>query len=612
MSRRLNDDDDDGLFDEANDDDDADDSEDDKAIDIGQKKTKKKPSKKRKADTKGGGGEKSKKSKAISSWIDDAAEESGDEGGGDDDDDEEDDDENENDYVKDGFVVDEDEEERERKTRKKGGDLEDSDDDDDDEDEDDDDDGKAPRKKRFKKSRVRKMRQLDMLAEEDLDLIREARGDREREDALAREREEARRKVLAKDEAELRKGLFYDSGEEDERASAPSKPSKRIVERYDEDGMDDFIDDDIGDQDHILASERRGGYDDEGGGGVSEAQLNEASEIFGTDYLEFMADQGGDQEEEELLGKENYRERGVGVDLGVDSEEDISEQDDDDDEDDLFGDDDAGDGVASVQKAEALKLKRQKRELARQERRKKALQKKNEKRKAQLRRAFEPVQLVENFCTERDDEIRRLDAPERLFEWNTPFHGSTGAEITLEEEEEALWIMGRIPAIAAEFFVDMEDEARQKSILDSIIRALRFLHIDKLEPAFIKRYRQDIITSPAVRESLYDIMDEDAEFDRMISARKKVEGVLISITTAAQSDEATGAEVQSLKKLEIDLKLAQEKLDETAKQESDIKVELDELGPADDNAADDDDDDELFGDDDDDDEVSIQKSRGVI
>jgi hypothetical protein len=450
-----------------------------------------------------------------------------------------------------------------------------------------------------------------------LDLIREARGDQDREETVAKEREEARRKVIAQNEAELRKGLFYDSGEEDATAAAVAKPRKNAPERYDEHGMDDFIDDDIGDQGQILAAERRAAYDEEKGG-VSEAQLNEASEIFGTDYLDFMAQEGqddGDQEEQALFGKGKYRERGVGVDLGdLDSEEDVSDEDDDD----LFGDDDAADGVSGHQKAEALKLKRQKKEFSRQERRRRAQQAKSSKRKAQLRRAFEPVQLVENFCTDRDDEIRRLDAPERFFDWTTPFHGATGEEISEEEEEEAFWIMGKIPDIASEYFSVSDQEGlevleqRQKAITDSIVHALRYMHNENLEPAFIKRYRKDIVTSPSVRENIYNIMDEDGEWDRMTSARTKVESILTTITASVQGDEAVGAETESLKTLEANLKAAQARLEETAAQESEIITEMEELGPADDDAMDEDDDDELFGDDDDEAEVSLILSLGVF
>ena len=51
-----------------------------------------------------------------------------------------------------------------------------------------------------------------------------------------------------------------------------------------------------------------------------------------------------------------------------------------------------------------------------------------------------------------------------------------------------------------------------------VIEGLRFLHKDKLEPAFIKRYR----------ENLYKIMDEDAEWDRTINA-------IVRLTRVARS-----------------------------------------------------------------------------
>jgi hypothetical protein len=548
------------------------------------------PVKKRKAPPPETKTKKSRIEKA--SFIDDAAEQSGEE----DDSDDEEDDEDENDYVRDGFVVDEGEEEHKHRD-----DLEDSDDEDDD---DEDDDRKS------KTRRVKKLKHVEQLDEDDLALIQEAHGEREREDEV---REQARA-VRAHNEAELRKGLFYDS--EEEQVTAKKGPAR--VERYDEDGMDDFIDDDIGDQGDIIA---RGQREEEGGfrTGVSEAQLTEASEIFGTDYLEFMGgDEAEDDDDDEIMGRK-YRERGVGVDLGVYSEEDelISEEDEDDD--DLFGDDDDEEdesGQTARQRAEALKLKREKRELAKAERRKQARLKKLERRKARLRRAFEPVQLVENFCTDKDDEIRMRDAPERFYEWTTPFHGSMTEEVGDEEEEEAMWIMARIPDIATEFFSPppslslTEDlsaalEKCQKSILDSIVHALRYMHGDKLEPAFISRYRADYVTSPAVRENLYAIMEEDGKWDQMVHAREKVEGMLSTITSDAKKEEQGDAEQENVSKLTQVLQAAQAKLDETLKQESGVKEQLTEFVDLDTNLEeedDDDDDDDLFGKDDDDDD----------
>lgn len=536
-----------------------------------------------------------KKRKKQPSFIDDAAEESGDEEGGNDDDEDEDEDDID-DYVKDGFIVDEVEDEA-AVAKEKKDDLEDSDDEEDD-DEEEEDNVEDEKKSRLKK--VRKMKGWGRLDEEDLALIQEAKrgegGDEEDEIIIEPDKKAPREHIVAKTEAELRKGLFYDSGDEEQHK--PRKPVR--VERYDEDGMDDFIEDDIGDQEAIRMSDRKPGIYDEDAREVNEAQLVEASEIFGTDYLNFMqADEEPDEDEEDLMGKK-FRERGVGVSYGVDSDEEIIS--DDEDEDDLFGDEDEEmlDSETAHQKAEALKLKREKRKLDKAERRKQAALRKAERRKAQLRRAFEPVQLVENFCTERDDEIRQTDVPERFFDWKVPFHGSEAEGMTEAEEEEAKWIANRIPAIASELAVADEgnQEQQKRSILQSITNALKFMHRDKLEPAFIKRYRRDYVTSPAVNENLYSVMDEDGEYDRVVSARQKVKELIRTISKYAKVEDSAGVDTQELNRLEEELQDAERKLDETAKQETQIKAELEALDDADD-----DDDDELFGDDDDDDEV---------
>jgi transcription elongation factor SPT6 len=525
-------------------------------------------------------------------FIDDAAEESGSEN----DSDEEEEDEGEDDYVKDDFVVDE----EEPVQREKKGDLEDSDDEEEGhEDDEDEDEGSDDARERRRLKKVRKMKATDRLDEEDLALIQEAQGGDELPPA-PEEEEKPRETVVAKSEAELRKGLFYDSGDEDEQQKEIAQKKARRVERYDEDGLDDFIEDDIGDQDDIRRSGRDSGvYDDndEGRREVSEAQLQEASEIFGTDYLEFMQEEEEpDEEEEELLGKERFRERGVGVQYGMDSDEEIL-SDESEEDDDLFRDEDEDevmDGSTAQQKAEALRLKREKRNLAKKERRQQALKKKEAQKKARLRRNFEPALLAENFCTDRDDEIRQTDKPERFFDWKTPFRGSDQKDSLSDEDvAEAKWIANRIPAIASELAAAGDSEEAQKEILCSIANALRFMHKEKLEPEFIKRYRKDYVPSEAVREHLYSVKDEDGEYDRLLTAQSKVATLLETITSAANADENVGADAQKLTELQNELQEAQEKLDDTAKQESLVKGELEALG-----GAENDDDDELFGDDD--------------
>lgn len=589
-------------------------------------------SKKRKKATNNKAARAPKSKKAKPGFIDDAAEESGSDGDddGDNDSEEESDDDN-NDYERDGFVVDEADVDEPTK-KEKSGDLEDSDD--------DDEEDEASKRKKLKR-----LRDVDVLDEDDLDLINEARGIPSKH--AEEEVKDKKEYVKAKDATDLQRGLFTgDSSDEDEddTPSKKKKPQKQRVEQYDEDGLDDFIEDDIGDQDDIQ-TRRNYGDDVMMEGGVSEAQLNEASDIFGTDYLDFM---DAAQKEEDMLDEEyddfgegrrkKFRERGVGVALGVDSDEEIeedseSEEDEDEDDDDLFGDE--LDNVGDRQRAEVLKLKREKKRMAREERRRERRNKIEAKRKAKLRRAFEPVQLVENFCTERDDDIRQVDSPERFYDWLESKTASSkgratalaiGEELSLDEREQAQWIVGKIPEIQSEFYAIsannlqvpgedtpiLDDDAilkKETAIVESIVNALRYMRGEKLEPDFIKRYRKDYVTSPAVRNNLYRIMDEDAEWERMTEARLKIDGVLSEMHAdrKSQGEDSSKDENDAVSKLREELKAAQEQLDETVKDEERVKVELAELEKSGDKEMKDkeEDDDELFGDDDDEDDEAV-------
>mmetsp|Transcript_31486 Transcript_31486/g.66230 ORF Transcript_31486/g.66230 Transcript_31486/m.66230 type:complete len:2030 (+) Transcript_31486:171-6260(+) len=576
-------------------------------------------------------------------FIDDAAVESGSE-----EESEEEEGDEINDYERDGFVVDEEDVDEEAPRKKSTTGLEDSD-------EDSGDDSNDDAEFSKKRSKIKRVRDMDVLDDDDLDLINEARGlPTKSSRQLAEEKERSEKKkemehlVKGRNEAELSRGLFT-GDTDDEEEDGPSKKSQKqrqkqhSVERYDEDGLDDFIEDDVGDGDY---GQGRSGGDDVmmggggGGGGVSESMLQEHLDIFGTDFMEFMdngtknEDDLDDDDLDKKKRRKKYRERGVGVDLGVDSDEEMIEDDSDDsddDDDDLFGDDDMDQDMGDKQRAEVLKLKREKKRMAKEERRRQRNERISAKRKAQLRRAFEPVMLVENFCTERDDAIRMVDSPERYYDWieanpSKRILPKVGDEVTEDEEEESFWIMQKIPAIHSEWAVisatlatpgenvTMDDDATEKkerAVLTSIIYALRYMRIEKLEPEFIKRYRQDVVSSPAVRANLYRIMDEDSEWERMTEARSKIESTL---TAESQKNE----EGEELIVLKDQLSRAEEKLQGTVQDEERVKVDIEELEKASSNSEgekkkkeddDDDDDDDLFGDDDDDDDEAAKEAK---
>ena len=97
-------------------------------------------------------------------------------------------------------------------------------------------------------------------------------------------------------------------------------------------------------------------------------------------------------------------------------------------------------------------------------------------------------------------------------------------------------------------------------------------------------------------------MDEDKEWDRLITSKAKVETLLDFITENAESDDVLGTDEEYVTKFKEDLKNAQDRLDDSVRNEETKKAEIEAL---------DDDDDDLFGDEEDEDDekkkVRLQK-----
>ncbi len=501
------------------------------------------------------------------------------------------------------------------------------------------------KKKKKKKKRIRKLdAQLD---EDDLLLIRESKGEdvsyeearrREAAEEALKRKEEAERKrrtVVAQTEKELRKGLFNEDDDFEEESSKGTKQKEaylsksqqqqkqkqqqqrhkqsRAEDEFDEDALDDFIEDDIGDDvedDYGTTGMRRRrrnhgwGYDDDDdldyggaarGGRISEAQWNEANEIFGIDYANVIGGIGGEGEEHDAewsSKKHRYREQGVGVDMAGESEEEEEEEEEGSEGEALFGSDE---DVPS--RREAAKQRRLAREKQKQQRNQQRLERNAEKRRALLRRAYEPIVLVENFCTPMDDEIRKKDVPERFQIMSSSSRMSDFD--TVEEdadalEESSMWIMAKIPEIATEFFSttsasdkekninamqtdEIELLKHQKDILESIQCAVKYMKQEKLEPEFIRMYRQDYVTSKAVREHLYDVMDQNIEWNKVQHLRVKAENLLTNFaSTASKYQVSTTTLQESSNTTEADeaLNIARERLNDAVRQEARASEEL--------------------------------------
>ena len=133
-------------------------------------------------------------------------------------------------------------------------------------------------------------------------------------------------------------------------------------------------------------------------------------------------------------------------------------------------------------------------------------------------------------------------------------------------------------ASSTPFLSPSDVQFKKEAIVQSVVWILRFLHADKLEPEFIRKYHANEVTLPTVRNNIYCIMDEDSEWERLSAAKMKVESILDASTEMAEGDEALVADEEYVTNLKEDMKNAQDHLDESVRDEEKKKAEIDGLG----------------------------------
>ncbi|GKV32699.1 hypothetical protein SLEP1_g41286 [Rubroshorea leprosula] len=120
-------------------------------------------------------------------------------------------------------------------------------------------------------------------------------------------------------------------------------------------------------------------------------------------------------------------------------------------------------------------------------------------RERRLEDEFEPTVLSEKYMTEKDDQIRMTDIPERM----QIFEESTGTppmdEISIEEE--STWIYNQLLSGAVPLFGKVKDISRDEMIdkvkinRDDIMKFLELSHVQKLDIPFIAMYRKELCPS---------------------------------------------------------------------------------------------------------------------
>ena len=152
-----------------------------------------------------------------------------------------------------------------------------------------------------------------------------------------------------------------------------------------------------------------------------------------------------------------------------------------------------------------------------------------QKAREKLREKYDRSVLVENFCTEKDDEIRDVDRPERYQDilYNRVIPDDS------ERKLEAKWMAEKLVhfIVSNEMTIQQAELAAktgsnnvnkssnnrntniyhkdvhfEQELVEYIINVLRYIHVDNLEPPFIWLYRRDYLHPRMTRTDVWKIL----------------------------------------------------------------------------------------------------------
>ncbi|CAK9170436.1 unnamed protein product [Ilex paraguariensis] len=133
-------------------------------------------------------------------------------------------------------------------------------------------------------------------------------------------------------------------------------------------------------------------------------------------------------------------------------------------------------------------------------------------RERRLEDEFEPIILSEKYMTEKDDQMREIDIPERM----QIAEESTGSPPTDEMsiEEESNWIHNQLAVGMVPLFgkrgIGTTEEGNELSInKDDIMRFLDMMHVQKFDVPFIAMYRKEECLSLFKDPEQHDADDEN-------------------------------------------------------------------------------------------------------
>lgn len=342
----------------------------------------------------------------------------------------------------------------------------------------------------------------DVLDDDDYDLIQENIG------VNVRQKKKKRRLIVDSEEEgesdedeRVEKGRMkiaqeiFEADEDDESVAGSALPAKRsaahlqeetgeqesdIDEEEDDDDMSHFIVNELGEP--LQKKKVRPIHKD--------AALQEAQDIFGVDF-DFDEIEGFGEDEE---GDEE-------------AEEDEAEEEEAEEEEDAYSDD-SEEGTARRARRKAKKAR-------------------SKQAGASMYEVFDPSELERGFHTERDQDIRLMDQPERFQLRAIPVRQCEHAET--EEETEWIFRQGflKMPISQQELPGDSASSAqaqarRSPHVRTKIREALHFMRNHSLEVPFIAFYRKEYVEPELKIEDLWKIFKMDETWCQLRSSKENI------------------------------------------------------------------------------------------
>jgi transcriptional accessory protein Tex/SPT6 len=168
----------------------------------------------------------------------------------------------------------------------------------------------------------------------------------------------------------------------------------------------------------------------------------------------------------------------------------------------------------------------------------------------QVRARYNRSELVESFCTDRDDLIRKTDRPERF---QDVLVGRVVPD-DRERDEEADWMAHKLsekiiaetcamPGLSYEeqsHARSMDNQSTLERILKGPIDAvLKFFQVERFEVPFIWTHRRDYLAPQMTRRHLWYLYAMDERWERLYTMKKRISEQLSAVYDAADDSAST-------------------------------------------------------------------------